>query len=297
MMSKEKVFAAIAVLNGLLFQVQTAQAQQQLDRAEPVAVARQKAQPVINLGDVVINVVIAKVQNVGVEPELLIAKFGGKEADAAPFKNVTVLKTETRTRTVLNAEGKQVEQSYTVQIPVVTQVANRKENVTLSEENRSVPFRTVQAFTSAGNPVDKEVLMKRLQNPTHVLLVKEPINESNKLNPFYASILRDDILLLFLPSPNGPQETRPAARPMFIAVYHVDDLDEWPKAAEEKDSNDFVTWVKSKVTPTQWDKGASLRVGQDKKTLVVAGNDETHQAMRGFFELLRKDKAKAREEK
>ena len=36
------------------------------------------------LGEVVINVVIAKVQMDGSEPELLIAKFGGKEAITHP---------------------------------------------------------------------------------------------------------------------------------------------------------------------------------------------------------------------
>ena len=62
--------------------------------------------PVVNLGEVVVNVVIAKVIGSGDEAELTIAKFGGMEADPAQ-RVVTTYQPETRKRNiVINGENK-----------------------------------------------------------------------------------------------------------------------------------------------------------------------------------------------
>jgi hypothetical protein len=144
-----------------IFAISVAQAQAQppealIRRIPPVAQPAQQAQQVqqvINLGDVVINVVIAKVQSEGSEPELLIAKFGGKEANATTPRTVTTYTTEQRTRTV-NVNGEKVEQIYHVQVPV-TQVVQRKVNFTPTEEQRSVPVSMVQAFDLKGQGLDQ----------------------------------------------------------------------------------------------------------------------------------------------
>ena len=74
--------------------------------------------PVINLGDVVANVVIAKVVGEGADSELAIAKFGGKEANATP-RVVTTMRVEKRQREVI-VNGEKVTQDYNVTIPVTT---------------------------------------------------------------------------------------------------------------------------------------------------------------------------------
>lgn len=260
-------------------------------RIPPVAQPAQQVQQVINLGAVVINVVIAKVQTDGSEPELLIAKFGGKEANATTSRTVTSYTSETRTRTV-NINGEKVEQEYTVQVPV-TQIVQRKENFTPTNQQRSVPVSTVQAFDLKGQPVDVKVWTKRLENPTHVLLLKEPINESNRLNPFYASILREDTLMLFLASKDGPEDILP----MVIVVYDVRDFEVWEKDGEKQDLSVFLELIKSKVTPAEWERRATMRQLEGSKTLAVTANSKTHEELSKFINQLRENIKKAKEEK
>ena len=117
--------------------------------AQPLQQAGVRAQQVVNLGDVVVNVVIAKVLGDGNDSELTIAKFGGKEVDRLPSTNTT-MKAEKRTRTrVVNGETKV--ETFTVHVPVTT-VSNTKENFTPTEQDRSVSISTVQAFDLKGNP-------------------------------------------------------------------------------------------------------------------------------------------------
>lgn len=262
-----------------------AQPAQQVQQVQPA----QQVQQVINLGAVVINVVIAKVQTDGSEPELLIAKFGGREANATTSRTVTSYTSETRTRTV-NINGEKVEQEYTVQVPV-TQIVQRKENFTPTDQQRSVQISTVQAFDLKGQPVDVKVWTKRLENPTHVLLLKEPINESNRLNPFYSSILREDTLLLFLASKDGPEDILP----MVMFTYDVSGFVK--KDGEDQDPKQFLEFIKSKVTPVEWERRAAMRLMADTTKLLVTANATTHQEMAKFLKQLREDKKKADEEK
>ncbi len=50
---------------------------------------------------------------------------------------------------------------------------------------------------SAGQ-VSESVWTKRLANPKQVLLQKKPLSETEKRNAFYAELLREDTLLLYL---------------------------------------------------------------------------------------------------
>ncbi len=143
--------------------------------------------PVINLGDVVINVVIAKVLGDGAEAELTIAKFGDKpnteEKRKVTYEKVTK---------IVEVDGKNVERV----IMVPHYIEPNRFNPT--EQNRSVNVNLVQAFDLSGKSIARDVWSKLLETPRHVLLLNEPLSESNKLNPFYAAILREDTLLLFL---------------------------------------------------------------------------------------------------
>lgn len=242
--------------------------------------------PVVNLGDVVINVVIAKVLGSGDEAELTIAKFGGKEASVTP-RVVTSYQTETRVRNmVIGGEKKEV--TYTVQVPVTTLV-NAKENFTPTEQDRSVPVGTVQAFDLKGSPIETADWTKRLENPRHVLLLREPINESNKLNPFYSSILREDMLLLFL-------KGVPIEPPRIVISYNVKDLPVWSKDGEDLDPNKFVKLIKSKVAPTAWNTNASIQPFERDRSLIVSANQATHEELAQFLRGQREEMAKQAKE-
>ncbi len=150
--------------------------------------------PVVDLGDIVSNVVIAKVQRLGPEAELTIAKFG-RNITAGKTKKVTVYRVETKTRLVV-VDGKETEQNFTVNVPETTEIVDS--NFTPTEQSRSVPLSSVQAFDINGKVVDVREWSKTLEVPKHVLLLNTPISETKRLNPFFAKILRDDILLLYL---------------------------------------------------------------------------------------------------
>jgi len=286
----------IVVLAVLSFGI--AQAQEPLEPAfAPQAIFRLQApfgamplqpiaapvQQVVNLGDVVINVVIAKVLGDGKDAELTIAKFGGKEANPAP-RVVTTYKAEQRTRkTVVNGETREI--IYTVQVPVST-VSNTKENFTPTEQDRSVPVSAVKAFDLKGNPISMAEWTSRLGNSQHVLLLREPINETNKLNPFYAAILREDTLLWFLKGESV--DTR-----LVTVTYNAKDLPIWEKDGEALEPTAFIDLIKAEVTPKAWSvaltEKATIRPFPANKCLLVTANQATHEALASFLRDRRKE--------
>ena len=143
--------------------------------------------PVIDLGDVVINVVIAKVLGDGAEAELTVAKFGGKPI-TEETKSVVLEKVIRK----VEVDGKTVEREV-----IVPHYIDRNYFIP-TEQDRSVSVNLVQAFDLSGKSIARDVWTKLLETPRHVLLLNEPLSESNKLNPYYAAILREDTLLLFL---------------------------------------------------------------------------------------------------
>ena len=248
--------------------------------------AAQVVPPVVNLGNVVVNVVIAKVLGSGAEAELTIAKFGGREAASAQ-RVLTTIQPETRIRTiVVNGENK--EQAYTVHVAVST-VVNAKENFTPTEKDRSIPVSNVQAFDLKGSPLSTAEWTKRLANPHHVLLLREPINESNKLNPFYSAILREDLMLLFL-------KGEPIEAQKILRSYSVKDLPVWSKDGEDLDPSEFVNWVKSKVAPKAWSTNASIQPFEQQRALVVKADQATHEELAQFLRGLREEMAKQAKE-
>jgi hypothetical protein len=251
--------------------------------AVPLQKPATPVQQVVNLGDVVINVVIAKVQGDGKDAELTIAKFGGKEASPVP-RVATTFKPETRTRKV-EVNGETQEVTYTVHVQVTT-VSNTKENFTPTEQDRSVPVSTVQAFDLKGNLLSTAEWTKRLETPQHVLLLREPINESNKLNPFYAAILREDTMLLFLKG--EPVDLQWQAEAIVVS-YNAKDLPIWQK---EQDLNEFMDLIKEEVTPKAWTEKATIRPWPATQSLVVAATKQTHEALANFLRNRRDEMAK-----
>ena len=289
-MTKILSFVLSIIVSGIVLGQQPAIPLQPARMFPPPGAAISQVQPVVNLGNVVINVVIAKVLKGDSGLELTIAKFGGKEADSTSLKNATSYIVETRTRTVI-VGGKPTEVEYQVNVPVTTAVKHKK-NFTPTEQHRSISVDLVQAFDLNGNPVDRKEWTKRLETPRHVLLLKEPIDESNKLNPFYAPILREDTLLLFLAAPEA--EVQDNSGRMTMRIYDVSDLSIFSKDGRPLDPSGFSESIKSNVTPDAWQVGASLRELRAKESIVVAAPQATHQALSEFLKQLRDN---AKEEK
>ena len=248
----------------------------------PVAAAA-PVQQIVNLGDVVINVVIAKVLGDGDDAVLTIAKFGAKEANPAP-RTVTTYNVEQRQRNVI-VNGETQVKTYTVQVPFTT-VVNSKENFTPTEQDRSVPVSAVQAFDLKGNPVAAADWTKRLETPKHVLLLRNPIDETNKLNPFYAAILREDTLLLFLKGESV--DTR-----LVTVTHNAKDLPIWGKDGEALEPTAFIELIKAEVTPKAWTAAltvkATIRPWPENRCLVVTANQATQEALANFLRDRRKE--------
>ena len=188
------------------------------------------------------------------------------------------MQVETRQRKVM-VNGETKIQDYIVNVPVTT-VVHKKENFSPSEKDRLVPVSTVQAFDLKGNPLDKAEWTKRLTTPQHVLLLREPIDETNKLNPFYAAILRDNILLLFLQADANDEP--------ITLVYHVKDLPVWTKDGEALDPNAFVDLIKSKVTPQDWNEKSAIKPFPTSQSLVVTAKQKTHRALKNLLAEMRR---------
>jgi hypothetical protein len=150
--------------------------------------------PVVELGPIVSNVVLAKVQPSEPEKELTIVKFG-RAVTPQKTNKVTQFRVEQRTRKVV-VNGNEVEQTYNVNVPFVTEVENP--NFTPTEQSRSIPVSRVQAFDIRGKVVEPTEWMKALETPNTVLLINAPMDATHQLHPFFVQILRPDILLLHL---------------------------------------------------------------------------------------------------
>jgi len=248
---------------------------------------------VVDVGDVVVNVVIAKVLTEGTEPKLIVAKFGGKESSANRPATTTSFRDEKRTLKVMVGD-EQIEQIFTVNIPVTT-VVNQKQNFTPTEQNRSLPVSYVQAFDLKGNPVEASQWTKRLETPQHVLLLSSPIAETNKLNSFYASILREDMLMLFLGQQKVGQQKAGIElieESLSTVVYRVNGLPVWSVDGNAADPNDFIQLVQTQVTPNAWQGEAKIVPFQANQSLLVTANAKTHEGIQAFLFELRKELAR-----
>ena len=155
------------------------------------------SQSAVDLGDVVESVVIAKVLVID-SGQLHIAKFGTTETIESKLNCVQL------TRTVMVDDKEE-----TQKIKLVTDSFFKpKINFTPTPQEPSISINDVIAFDLSGNQVPIEIWTKALLAPKHVLLIREPLSESVKLNPFYSALLKEDTLLLFLKkkSPEPVQE-------------------------------------------------------------------------------------------
>ena len=152
------------------------------------------------------DLAVVKVLQVDSKPTVAVAKFIQKATVSSMMvREVTYLQ-EKRKKTV-TIDGKQVEQEYTVQVPVYTDKPTTVKNFTPDRQERFCPVSGVQFFDLKGKLVEPAVWGKLLEKPRHVLLLKEPVGEKNPIDPFYMSIIREDTLLMFLPKQDADSKS------------------------------------------------------------------------------------------
>ncbi len=119
--------------------------------------------------------------------------------------NKTTFVTEQRTRSV-QSNGSTVEQTYAVQVPMSTTVDEPFEarvpqgvlrfSVALDKVN---DWEKVQAWDITGKEIENSALITRLAKPIHVVALERRQRGFTPIDPFYASILRPDTLVIYVP--------------------------------------------------------------------------------------------------
>ncbi len=153
------------------------------------------------------DLAVVKIVDVDSKPNVAVAKFSQKATvTSMTVREVTYLQ-EKRKKTV-TIDGKQVEQEYTVQVPVYTDKPKTVNNFTPDRQERFCPVSGVQVFDLKGKLIEPAVWGKLLDKPRHVLLLKDPVGEKNPIDPFYMSVIREDTLLVFLPRQDADSKTK-----------------------------------------------------------------------------------------
>lgn len=125
------------------------------------------------------------------------------------FKSTTTLRTvpdttpilQQRTRKV-KVNGEEVEQNYTVLVPVTTM----KDVMGIShepvDETSHEKLDEVQVYNLLGRIVDQDEWKTAFAKPKRVFIVNKPVDSRFKLESFYIGVLRPDTLFVCLPKQN-----------------------------------------------------------------------------------------------
>jgi hypothetical protein len=122
------------------------------------------------------------------------------------FKTTTSLRTvpdttqivEQRTRKV-KVNGEEVEQTYTVLVPVTTMKDVMEISHEPSEETSHEKLDEMQVYNLLGRIVDQDEWKTAFAKPKRVFIVYKPVDAKFKLEPFYIGVLRPDTLFVCLP--------------------------------------------------------------------------------------------------
>ncbi len=123
-----------------------------------------------------------------------------KSKSETKIRQATVTKFDQvkRIRTI-QVNGMNVDQEYTVQVPYTQTVDQEYTVETLdTSTNIEVPLKKVRAWKLDGSRLSAEQLRSACSKPTHMIVAEVVENEPfEKLNPFFASVLRPDTIVLF----------------------------------------------------------------------------------------------------
>ncbi len=112
---------------------------------------------------------------------------------------------ETRTREI-TVDGKAVTQAYTVNVPYTeTREFTYQVAVLQGEDKADIPVEKIRAWDLTGRVVDTATLAVKLVFPTHVMVIELDPNETYEaLDPYYASVMKQDTLVLCI-EPQPPE--------------------------------------------------------------------------------------------
>ena len=185
--------------------------------------------PGFSLGDVVIAKLIEKD---GAEKKISILLNGFDRQNKVRIVVENTMRTEKRLRIVL-VDGKKEEQEYEVKIPVRARRYDVKHLLT-AQDSRRYDFRLdeIKVWDVQGNLLDTVAVSERLKRARHVFLVDRPKDTDQfRVDPFYASVLRGDVLFISadVPAPELAKTTLPnlnvrrfdAPRALRLAIPQV----------------------------------------------------------------------------
>ena len=174
--------------------------------AQEATTTRPTKPPLVHLGQTHLAVLVESAEEPTVE-------LTGHRLTAEQIERtlpVTRMVQEERIR-VVTKDGQEVEQKYTVQVPVRVSITERVSvAVPGAEKVTRIPAKLLQAWDLDGEQVDTPALLKRLASPQHVIVITEPVREKQvPIDPFYRSVLKKDLLFVYAPKVT----IRPKARP------------------------------------------------------------------------------------
>ena len=119
--------------------------------------------------------------------------------DETRTRTVVITKTRNEQRTrVVNVDGKQVEQNYVVAVPYTEQV-EQVYTVRVPQASR-VPADKILGYDLLGKEVDPQELIDRLSNRAVVFMLNQPWPKGAQVDPQQRVVLRDDVILLHVPT-------------------------------------------------------------------------------------------------
>lgn len=120
---------------------------------------------------------------------------------------VTRTRSEQRTR-VVSVDGKAVQQNYVVAVPYTEQV---EQVFTVREiQEKTVPVLQIAGWDLHGNRIGDQELIDRLANQPVAFMTENPWPDDAELDPQQRAVLRDDVLVLHLPSKHERPLQQPA---------------------------------------------------------------------------------------
>lgn len=147
---------------------------------------------------------LAKYQKMG-EKEVIAIRFPGwKEEIKMRTYRVTTEIVETKTRNIKDKSGKEVVETYEVKVPVTEERVETYSDFTpLPPIKGEVPLAEVKAWNIKGKPITTDELKTLLSKPTYVFSIENEIEPNQPpIDPFYASVLRSDLIFMHSPKLN-----------------------------------------------------------------------------------------------
>ncbi|MEM7316852.1 MAG: hypothetical protein AAF497_27285, partial [Planctomycetota bacterium] len=143
-------------------------------------------------------------------------KVDGKDVEQDYTVKVPVVKAVTQDYTVQVPYTEQVEQAYTINVPVTKNVEQSYVVSVPSEpEPLTVPVSELQAWDIRGKQVETDVVADHLSKPTAAFLLRRPLPDGGlNIDPSHLAVIRKDVLFLYSPTVVAKQEDRDPNAPV-----------------------------------------------------------------------------------